>query len=59
MDHPEGYVVPVEEHKICKLKKAIYKLKQASSAWNLKINESTSKLGFHKALLINACTYNK
>ena len=57
MHQPEGYIVPGEEHKVCKLKKASYGLKQTSRAWNLKINESVSKLGFYQSL-VDKCLYS-
>ena len=55
---PEGYVIPGEEHKVCKLKKALYDLKQAARSWNLKINESLSTLGFHQSM-VDKCLYKQ
>ena len=49
MHQPEGYVFPNEEHKVCKKKKTLYGLKQAARAWNSKIHQSLSKLGFHQS----------
>ena len=34
MEQPQGFIIPGQEHKVCRLKKAIYGLKQASCAWN-------------------------
>ena len=43
-----GYTKSGEENKICKLNKAIYGLKQATRAWNLKINKSLKEQGFEQ-----------
>jgi hypothetical protein len=29
MEQPEGIVIPDQEHKVCRLEKSLYKLKQA------------------------------
>ena len=58
MHQPKGYVVSGKEHKLCKLKKALYGLKQAARAWNLKINESLSKLDFHQSF-VDKCLYKQ
>ena len=33
MEQPEGFVIPGQENKVCRLKKSIYGLKQASKDW--------------------------
>lgn len=38
MEQPEGFVKEGDENKVCKLKKAIYGLKQAARCWNDKIH---------------------
>ena len=40
MQQPEGFIIKGQEHKVYKLKKAIYGLKQASYAWNKQIHKS-------------------
>jgi hypothetical protein len=46
MTQPEGFVVKGKEHMGCKLKKSIYRLKQASRQWYLKFDEVIKKFGF-------------
>ena len=46
MEQPEGFVNPDHPDKVCLLKKAIYRLKQASHAWNLQFHGVLLKLGF-------------
>ena len=50
MQQPEGFIIKGQEHKVYKLKKAIYGLKQASYAWNKQIHKSLQKLGFERCL---------
>ena len=38
MNQPEGFVVPDNEHKVCKLVKSLYGLKQAPKQWHQKFN---------------------
>lgn len=40
MSQPEGFVVPGAEHKVCKLKNALYSLKQAPRAWSQKLRSA-------------------
>ena len=47
MQQPDGYVE--DPSKVCKLKKAIYGLKQAGRQWNCLLNECLSKDGFVKS----------
>jgi hypothetical protein len=46
---PEGYVVQGAEHKVLKLKKALYGLRQAPRAWNAKLDSTLLALGFQKS----------
>ena len=42
----EGFVDPTNARKICKLRKSIYGLKQASQSWNLCFDEVVKGFGF-------------
>ena len=48
VDQPPGYVKVGLEHKVYKLKKALYELKQAPRAWYSRIEAYFLKKGFHK-----------
>ncbi|WVZ62952.1 hypothetical protein U9M48_012640 [Paspalum notatum var. saurae] len=43
---PPGFVVDGQEHKVLRLRKALYGLRQAPRAWNIKLDESLTRLGF-------------
>ena len=45
---PEGFVIAGEERKVYKLKKALYGLRQAPKAWNIKLNKILRELCFHR-----------
>jgi len=40
MAQPEGFIESGNEHMLCKLKRSIYGLKQASRAWNICFDKS-------------------
>ena len=46
MDQLEGFSIEGNEHTMCKLKKSIHKLKQASHQWSLKFDNTITSFGF-------------
>ncbi|GAU31358.1 hypothetical protein TSUD_19030 [Trifolium subterraneum] len=46
MKQPEGFVMPGNEHKVCKLVKSLYGLKQAPKQWDQKYDEVVLSNGF-------------
>jgi len=46
MKKPEGFISNGNDHMICKLKKSIYELKQASRQWYLKFHNIISSFDF-------------
>lgn len=51
---PPGYIVPGEEHKVLRLRKALYGLHQAPRAWYAKLDASLASLGFERSPLEHA-----
>lgn len=58
MKQPEGFSSNDGEHLVCKLKKSIYGLKQASRQWYLKFHDVISSFGFVENLM-DQCIYQK
>lgn len=58
MDQPDGFKNAGTEHLVCKLKKYIYGLKQASRQWYLKFNDTVTSFGF-KENIVDRCIYLK
>ena len=58
MNQPEGFSCKGKEHMVCKLKKSLYGLKQASWQWCLKFNETIVTFGF-KENTVDRCIYLK
>ena len=48
MEQPLGFASSDTDHKICKLQRSIYGLKQASRSWNTHFNDVIKKFGFIK-----------
>ena len=46
MEQPEGFVLPGNEHKVCKLVKSLYGLKQAPKQWHHKFDSTILSNGF-------------
>lgn len=49
MVQPEGFCVAGSENQVCKLKRAIYGLKQSSRAWYMRVDEVLTGLGYKKS----------
>ena len=54
----EGFVDPTSTSKVCKLKRSICGLKQASRSWNIRFDEVVTGLGFIKSKE-GSCLYMK
>lgn len=48
VSQPEGFVVKGKEHKVYKLSKALYGLRQAPRAWNIRLDKSLKSIGFER-----------
>ncbi|CAM8901338.1 unnamed protein product [Rhodiola kirilowii] len=58
MKQPEGFIMPGNENKVCKLIKSLYGLKQAPKQWHQKIDEIILSRGF-KLSKADKCIYSK
>jgi len=58
MRQPKGFVVPGQEHRVCKLLKSLYGLKQAPKQWHQKFHKVVFKNDFH-INDANKCVYTK
>jgi hypothetical protein len=58
MRQPEGFHIGNDENLVCKLKRSIYGLKQASRQWYLKFDDVVTSLGFEENK-VDQCIYLK
>ena len=58
MAQPEGFIKQDHEQKVCKLKRFIYGLKQASRSWNIRLDTVSKFYGF-KQNVDEPCVYKK
>ncbi|KAL0434586.1 UNVERIFIED_CONTAM: Retrovirus-related Pol polyprotein from transposon TNT 1-94 [Sesamum radiatum] len=58
MEQPEGFVVPGQEKKVCRLVKSLYGLKQAPKQWHEKFDRTMLSNGF-KINECDKCVYDK
>jgi hypothetical protein len=54
VQQPPGFAVGGQEHKVLRLHKALYGLRQAPRAWNIKLDASLATLGFIKCVTEHA-----
>jgi len=48
VQQPPGFALPGGEHKVLRLRKALYGLRQAPRTWNSKLDATLASLGFSK-----------
>ena len=58
MNQPDGFIKSSQKHVVCKLRKPIYGLKQASRQWYLKFDNVVTSLDF-KENMVDQCIYLK
>ena len=56
MEQPDGFVVPGEENKVCRLIKSLYGLKQAPKQWHEKFDTTLTSAGF-SVNEVDKCVY--
>ena len=55
MKQPKGFITKNQEHKVCKLKRSIYGLKQAFRSWNIRFDQAIKSFGFGQNLMNHVC----
>ena len=58
MMQPEGFIAKNQKHMVCKLKRSIYGLKQASRSWNIRFDQAIKSFGFEQNL-DEPCVYKR
>ena len=58
MNQPKAFSPKGKDHMVCKLKKSIYGLKQASQQWYIKFNDTITSFGFQE-ITVDRCIYPK
>ncbi|GJW46001.1 retrovirus-related pol polyprotein from transposon TNT 1-94 [Tanacetum coccineum] len=58
MKQPEGFFIDGKEKMVCKLKKSIYRLKQASRQWYIKFKDTITSFDFEE-IIVDRCIYRK
>ena len=54
----EGFIAKNQERMVCKLKRSIYGLKQASRSWNIRFDQAIKSFGFEQNL-DEPCVYKR
>lgn len=54
----EGFFIDGKEKMVCKLKKSIYGLKQASRQWYIKFHDTITSFDFEE-IIVDRCIYHK
>nr|KAJ0185704.1 hypothetical protein LSAT_V11C900469250 [Lactuca sativa] len=58
LEQPEGFVIPGQENKVCRLVKSLYRLKQAPKQWHERFDTTVTAFGFqHNS--VDRCIYSK
>ena len=58
MMQPEGFIAKNQKHMLCKLRRSIYGLKQASRSWNIRFDQTIKSFGFEQNLY-EPCVYER